>query len=446
MRCRPARRSRIAALIALAAVAFGLASPAATASAHPIGASAVYVTVADTQVNLELAVPLDKLDQATGLTLTPTDASLTANDQRLRSLVGAGVHVRDDSGAAYATTITSLGTQVVNSTPALVARLAATPPSGHVNGNLLLSYSLAVDQLAGHRAFVFLVSDLQAGQVAEGGPQPVGSIEAGHEQLSIQRDGASWLTGFGAMVGLGAKHIAEGTDHMLFLVTLLLAAPLLARGGRWVGRRSVRSALLRTLGIVSAFTLGHTTSLALVSFGLVRSPQQPVEVLVAISILVAAVHAWRPLAARGEIIVGGVFGLVHGTAFATAILDLGLDPQATVVAVLGFNVGVELAQLTIVALVLPVLLLMATRSWYGWFRRGVAAFSAVASVCWVVAVLTEGTSVLQPAFDVLASSPLVAYGAFVSAAVGGWLATRPPTVPPEPDHPLPTVTLERRNV
>lgn len=435
MGSRRTSRSRIIALIGVVAAAFAIGSPAAPASAHPIGASAVYVTVADAQVGLELAVPLDKLDQATGLDVAPTDASLAANDHQLRGLVGGAVRVRDDSGATYATSISSLQTQVVNSTPALVARLTATPPSGHVDGNVLLSYSLVVDQLAGHRAFVFLVSDLQAGQVAEGGPQPVGTIEAGHEQLSIQRDGASWFTGFGAMVGLGAKHIAEGTDHMLFLITLLLAAPLIARGGRWVGRRPVRSALLRTLGIVSAFTLGHTTSLALVSFGLVRFPQQPVEVLVAISILVAAIHAWRPLAARGEIIVGGVFGLVHGTAFATAILDLGLDPQATVVAVLGFNVGVELAQLTIVALVLPVLLLMATRGWYGWFRRGVAGFSAVASVCWVAAVLTETPSVLQPGFDLIASAPLLAYGLFASAAVGGWLATRP-AAPPEASEEL----------
>jgi len=431
MGSRVARRTRVVALIALVAAAFGWAAPATTASAHPVGASAVYVTVADSWVSLELAVPLDKLNQATGLALAPVPASLAANDQRLRGLIASDVQVVDEAGLPYATTITSLETREVNSTPALVAQLTAAPPSGQVDGDLRLTYAFVVDQLAGHRAFVFLVSDLQAGQVAEGGPQPVGTIEAGREQLSIQRDGASWWTGFGAMVGLGAKHIAEGTDHMLFLVTLLLAAPLLARGGRWAEHRTVRSALLRTLGIVTAFTAGHTTSLALVSFGLVSFPQQPVEVLVAVSIMVAAIHAWRPLAARGEMLVAGVFGLVHGTAFATAILSLGLDPHATLVAVLGFNLGVEAAQLCIVALVLPVLVLMATRPWYGWVRRFLAAFSAVASVGWVISVLTDTPSVFQPVFDLLTATPLLAYGLFVSASVGGWLATRPTPRAPE---------------
>jgi hypothetical protein len=418
-------RARLMALIALLGTLLALGAPAALASAHPIGASAVYVTVGADQIRLEVAVPLDKLAKAGGPRLDGSRASVRASERTLTALVTDSVHLADASGQAYRLEVTDLETQEVNSTQALVARLTAAPPAGRVDGDLTLSYTLLLDRLSDHRAFVFLVSDLQAGQVAEGGPQPLGTLEAGHEQLLIPRGDASWWTGFAAMVGLGAKHIAEGTDHILFLVTLLLVAPLFAASGRWAGRRPTGSALLRTLGIVTSFTVGHTTSLALVSFGLVRFPERPVEVLVAISILVAAVHALRPLTGRGEMLVGGVFGLVHGTAFATAILDLGLDTHATVVAVLGFNVGVELAQLTVVALILPVLILMATRHWYRWVRSGIASFSAVASVCWALAVLTDTQTVLQPLFDLLRSFPLAAYGLFASTAVGAWAATRP---------------------
>lgn len=415
--------------VLLVTVALALVGPAAAASAHPIGASAVYLTVRADRVDVEVAIPLDKVSQATGQRLDATEASIEAARPALTRWILGGVQLADDA-ASFPTTVTALELQEVNGTQALVARLSAVPASGHLAGDLRLGYSLVLAEVPGHKAFVFLVSDLEAGQVGEGGPTPLGSLDATNEHLSIQRGAASVWTGFAAMVGLGAKHIADGTDHLLFLITLLLAAPLVAIGGRWAGRRPVRSALGRTLGIVTSFTAGHTTSLALVSFGLVSLPTQPVEVAVAGSILVAAIHALRPLAGRGEIVVGGLFGLVHGTAFATAILDLGLDTHATVIAVLGFNVGVELAQLAVVGLVLPVLLLLASRRGYRWFRIGVASFSAVASVCWAVGVLTDTPTVLQPVFDVITAYPLASYLGFAGASVAGWLATRPRPVEP----------------
>lgn len=424
---------RLGVLAALLAAMWLLVGPAAPASAHPIGASAVYLTVASDRVDVELAVPLDKFNQATGTHLEATANSVAAGSSEIRRVVADSLRISDESAQAWLLTVGQPDLQVVNTVPALVIRATAAPPTGTISGDLTLRYSLVVDQVSGHRAFVFLVSDLQAGQVSEGGPQPLGTTQAGQEQLSIPRAGASWGTGFAAMVSVGARHIADGTDHMLFLITLLLAAPLFAFAGRWADRRSVRSASVHTLGIVTAFTLGHTTSLALVSFGLIGFPNKPVEVLVAVSILIAAIHALRPLTSRGEVIIAGVFGLVHGTAFATAILDLGLDTQATVVAVLGFNVGVELAQLTVVLLVLPVFLLLATRPWYRWVRSALAAFAAVAATAWVVAVLTDTDSVLQPLFEVITSAPLLSYGLFVSIAFGAWAATLPLKPPADPE-------------
>jgi len=422
----------------LAALVLVVLAPAGAAWAHPIGASAVYLTVRADRVDVELAIPLDKLNQATGQHLDGTADAVASARGALTSWILDGVRLTDAAALPYQLAVTALEPQEVNGTQALDVRLSATPPLGRLDGDLQLDYSLVLTELPGHKAFVFLVSDLEAGQVGEGGPAPLGSLDASDTHLSVERGAASTWTGFAAMVGLGAKHIADGTDHLLFLITLLLAAPLVAVGGRWGGRRPVRSALGRTLGIVTAFTTGHTTSLALVSFGLIRFPSTPVEVAVAGSILVAAIHALRPLTGRGEIVVGGVFGLVHGTAFATAILDLGLDTRATVIAVLGFNVGVELAQLVVVALVLPVLLLLATRSGYRWLRIGLASFSALASVCWAVAVLTDTPTVLQPVFDLITAYPLASYLTLVTAAVAGWLATRPRPLLTDPSDGLAT--------
>src|SRR6201999_1656522 len=100
---------------------------------------------------------------------------------------------------------------------------------------------------------------------------------------------------------------------------LLLPAPLVALAGRWRGRATMRRSLVHILGIVTAFTLGHSLTLALSGFGLVRLPSRPVEVLIAISILVSAIHAMRPLFPGREALIAASFGLVHGLAFASAL-------------------------------------------------------------------------------------------------------------------------------
>lgn len=96
------------------------------------------------------------------------------------------------------------------------------------------------------------------------------------------------------MVGVGMHHIAEGTEHRLFLLTLLLPAPLRAVAGRWRGAVSTKTALRRILAITLAFTLGHSVTLAAGSLGL-PVPIGTVEALIAMSILIAAAHAVRPL-------------------------------------------------------------------------------------------------------------------------------------------------------
>ena len=110
----------------------------------------------------------------------------------------------------------------------------------------------------------------------------------------------AWLNGiqFSSLFRLGMRHIAEGTDHLLFLLVLLLPAPLLVCGPRWGRPSGVRRSLLRILGIVTAFTLGHSITLALAALNVVNVPSRPVEALIAVSILVSAVHACRPMFPR----------------------------------------------------------------------------------------------------------------------------------------------------
>jgi hypothetical protein len=194
-----------------------------------------------------------------------------------------------------------------------------------------------------------------------------------------------WMSsvGFASIFRLGMRHIAEGTDHLLFLLALLLPAPLMVIGSRWAGFAGVRQSLLRILKVVTAFTVGHSITLALAALGLVHVPSRPIEVLIAVSIFVSAAHALRPLFPGREAAIAAFFGLIHGLAFASTLGELGFGRWARVAGILGFNLGIETMQLIVVAAIMPSLVLMSRTSSYQFLRIGGALFAGFASLCWV---------------------------------------------------------------
>jgi hypothetical protein len=141
---------------------------------------------------------------------------------------------------------------------------------------------------------------------------------------------------------LGAQHILEGIDHLAFVAALML----IVRG--W-------PMLLKT---VTAFTIAHSITLALATFGYVTLSPPPVETLIALSILLVAVEAIRlrrgrhSLATRWPWVVAFAFGLLHGLGFAGALSEIGLPQGDVPLALLFFNIGVELGQLAFITLIL----------------------------------------------------------------------------------------------
>ena len=138
---------------------------------------------------------------------------------------------------------------------------------------------------------------------------------------------------------LGIEHILNGFDHLLFVLALVL----LIGWGR---------SLLFT---VTAFTLGHSITLALASLGFVHVPPAPVEVAIALSIYVLAVELTSSrltFTKRSPWLVAAGFGLLHGLGFAGALSEVGLPAEEIPLALFSFNVGIELGQLGFVAVVL----------------------------------------------------------------------------------------------
>jgi hydrogenase/urease accessory protein HupE len=139
---------------------------------------------------------------------------------------------------------------------------------------------------------------------------------------------------------LGMEHILSGLDHLLFVLGLVLLV-------------SSRRNLIAT---VTAFTLGHSVTLSLAVLGFVRFPTRLVELAIAGSILVLAAELARPSDAGGlrrrPWLLAFVFGLLHGLGFAGALAAVGLPPGDIPLALLAFNVGIELGQLAFIAVVL----------------------------------------------------------------------------------------------
>jgi hydrogenase/urease accessory protein HupE len=143
-------------------------------------------------------------------------------------------------------------------------------------------------------------------------------------------------------LGLGIEHILFGFDHLLFVLALVI----LVRDWR------------RVALTVTAFTVAHSITLAAATLGLVDVPGPPVEAAIALSIMLVAVEivnarrGMRSLAADWPWVVAFCFGLLHGLGFAGALAEVGLPHHAIPIALLFFNLGVEIGQLVFVAAVL----------------------------------------------------------------------------------------------
>ncbi|WP_457443024.1 HupE/UreJ family protein [Roseateles sp. P5_E4] len=191
--------------------------------------------------------------------------------------------------------------------------------------------------------------------------------------------------GFGGFVVEGMVHIASGLDHVLFLVTLLLVAVWRREGKGWAPRASGRAALAETLKLVTAFTLAHSITLALAASGAIDPPTTVVESLIALTVLLAALDNLRPFVPGPRWSMVGLFGLVHGVGFAGPLKDLGLRGSELVLPLLGFNLGVELGQLAVVALLLPLALMLRSATIYRrWIVPGGSSAVAALALLWCV--------------------------------------------------------------
>jgi hydrogenase/urease accessory protein HupE len=292
------------------------------------------------------------------------DGTLTADEleqghDRVDASIAQAIVVRGDgapcAGALATTALTDEdGLQVVShyTCPAVSSKIT-------IDLGVLASFS------RGHRHMA---------RATSGASVIEGVLLRARPTLEVPAAGAAATTppparGLAAFVRMGIEHILTGYDHLLFLVGLVLV------GGR----------LRSLLGVITAFTVAHSITLGLAVLGVVAPSSRFVEPAIALSIAYVGVENFfvRDAAKRWRLTLP--FGLVHGFGFAGALREIDLPRVEVPSALLGFNVGVELGQLAVLAVLLPLLALLRRREGFG--TRGVRVLSGcivAAGVVWFV--------------------------------------------------------------
>ncbi|MFT4198778.1 MAG: HupE/UreJ family protein [Pseudoxanthomonas sp.] len=382
----------------------------APALAHDVPPSTLMLDIGRDAIDIEAQLPLSELGLALHLPLaTRPQAAIDPYGPRIEQYLGERLQLHSRDGRAWTLRCGPLAlrrTDNINYTSNdwLIAQCRAQAPAGASTEIFRLDDSAIIREVISHKTLIYVRRDLRNALIGDE-PMAIGMLTFGKTWLDVDGSGGSWWQGFGHLFSLGMHHIAEGTDHLLFLLALLLPAPLLARGRRWGECKGVARSVRAIVGVVSGFTLGHSCTLALAAFKVVTPPTHLIEVLIAVSILVSALHAWRPLFAGREFLIASGFGLVHGLAFAEVLAGLNFDRSTLVLSLLGFNLGIEAMQLLVVAVLLPMLLLLANTRHYRAIRLAGAGFAGACALGWIGERAFALPNPLAPVVNWLAPPP-----------------------------------------
>jgi hydrogenase/urease accessory protein HupE len=219
----------------------------------------------------------------------------------------------------------------------------------------------------GHRQYVELIG----GEKLIGSSMLMAGATSYQPTVAALAEAAQVSQSFWEFFKLGLEHIAFGFDHLAFLLALLLAG----------------SKLREAVKIITSFTVAHSITLALATFDVVNLPSWIVEPLIAVSIVYVGLENIFRRQTANRWMLTFAFGLIHGFGFASALRELGIAAQGSraIVPLFSFNFGVELGQIALAALVLPVIWKL--REQPKFMTRYVTAFSlliALAGGYWLV--------------------------------------------------------------
>ena len=356
----PIRAAFARATFARATFALGLVILGGPAAAHETTRSYLTITAEEANVTADFRIAFRDIEVAVWMDenldgqitwgeakrrMEAVDAYVLANVE-LATPLGACTLKRSGASSSSDAGIDYLDLAFAGTCPA--------PASG--NPELTLHSTLFTDIDPDHRMFVTaLVQGIRATEL----------ISRANPNIALDASSqGAWAT-FASYFRSGIDHLSGGRDHIVFLLALMLPFVCSAR--------SKKAAALGILGAVTGFTIAHAMTLTAAATQLLRPNSAVIEALIALSIILTAVDNVRPFLRMPRAAVAAFFGTIHGFGFAAALGTLNLSGSALAVALLGFNLGIEAAQVVLVLLTMPFLYLFGAGRWVLWTGSAAAA-------------------------------------------------------------------------
>jgi HupE / UreJ protein len=366
------------------------------AEAHTLPQCKAQLIVNKQNVLIHFKAPVEIIELAQKNTINLRSQS---SSDSLKNYIVSHFSITDTLQSQWKVSIGDISVQQTNDQaiglfPEITIDIYLTPSKSESLRNFTMNCDLVIHQIPTQSIIFSIEQDWQNG-ITENNAKQIGviaiDIPTGKiAPLSIKLSEGTWFKGFKSMFLLGVSHIAAGTDHILFILTLLLPAMLVSEKKRWSYKvMSLKESILNLLKIVTAFTIGHSLTLLLGSVQWINLPTKPIEIFIALTILISAFHAFRPIYPKKEIFIASGFGLIHGLAFAKTLSNLALDRQQLALSILGFNVGIELMQLFIIMLTFPFLFLLSRSTFYSIFRNTGAVLVAISALAWMLERITN---------------------------------------------------------
>lgn len=358
---------------------------ATAASAHSGTQSYVYLDIYDSSVEGRIEYPVADLNEVLGLNI-PTDLEgalevAEANVETIHAYSAEHFSLSDTDGTEWPVVFGELEALEIIDGAYVIVPFEVDREFDSVPRQFTASYDGIIHTKTERDALLIIGTDWGTGTFNNEASELL-RFTPDNTVQTLDLGETSFWDGLNGVIALGVEHIRIGSDHILFITALVIPAVLVfARPKGWVPSPSFGSSLWRVLKIVTMFTVAHTITLTLGGLGILEFPPALVETIIAISIVLAALHNIRPVFVNKEWIIAFGFGLFHGFGFAGLLGDLGLTQSRQFVSLLGFNLGIEIGQAVIILLIFPALFLARrTRAYLPALYLGSGVLIVVASL------------------------------------------------------------------
>ncbi len=365
-------------------------------NAHSMPNSNVNITIADRDIFIRLEIPIQELEVALKKDLLNNESKiLGVYKTEIGNYLLKHVQIKSIQGEIQPVELNNLTLSETSydfgKYLELRAEITSKASPNFNNRDFIIFYDAVIHQLVTHFAVLKIKSDFDNGITPEDTSiLSVVQVDVASGKIfpvHIQIDKGSKWKGFKKMIKLGMHHIKTGLDHLLFILILIIISPLTLIHKKWGGFSGWQNTLFRLFKIITAFTIGHSLTLGIFSLMDLNNFSYIIEATIALTIMITAYHAIRPIFPSKELYITFMFGLIHGSAFGMTINEWGVTTSQKLLCLLGFNIGIELMQILIVIACIP-LIYLSKFDFYSKVRSTFAILTILLSFFWLIERLT----------------------------------------------------------